>query len=110
MSRNGGMSGANNTPLGPRGGGGSLSAQAGGLGGISLLNPSYLASNGPESSGHSSGSGRRSKFGPPVEGKNYLESLIKALILEENASNNYFYYENLSRWNLLHKIFHSKFF
>merc|ERR1719266_2711602 len=68
MSRNGGMSGANNTPLGPRGGGGSLSAQAGGLGGISLLKPSYLASNAPESSGHSSGSGRRSKFGPPVDG------------------------------------------
>ena len=63
------MSGANNIPLGHRaGGGGSLSAAASSLSGISLLNPSYLSGSGgppPESSG----SGRRSKFGPPVDGK-----------------------------------------
>ena len=72
MARNGahgaGMSGANNIPLGARGSGGSLSAQTPTFGGSSLLNPSYLGSSngsGPENPGSS---GRRSKFGPPVEG------------------------------------------
>ena len=49
---------------GPRGSGGSLSSQAGGLGGVSLLNPSYLAGSSNGSDNHP----RRSKFGPPVEG------------------------------------------
>lgn len=58
------MSGANNIPLGSRGGGGSLAAAASTLGGVSLLNPSYL-----DGENHSApGSGRRSKFGPPVDG------------------------------------------
>ena len=64
MSRgSGGMSGANNIPLGSRSQGGSLAAAASSLGGISLLNPSYLGGDEPQSSG------RRSKFGPPVDGK-----------------------------------------
>lgn len=68
MSRNGaGMSGANNIPLGSRSSGGSLAAAASSLGGVSLLNPSYLS--GQESNGSPSSSSRRSKFGPPVEGK-----------------------------------------
>lgn len=70
MSRGGGgISGANNIPLGSRSGtgGGSLAAAASGLGGISLLNPSYLKeTDEPPPSGSS---GRRSKFGPPVEGQ-----------------------------------------
>ena len=82
MSRNrrdDGMSGANNIPLGnPRGGGGSLAQAASSLGGISLLNPSYLSGGSGDPGGShqrgpppsSSGSSRRSKFGPPVEGKN----------------------------------------
>ncbi len=66
MSRGGGgMSGANNIPLGSRAttGGGSLAAAASSLSGVSLLNPSYLAKEDMPSSG-----GRRSKFGPPVDG------------------------------------------
>jgi len=71
--RNDGMSGANNIPLGHRGpGGGTLAAAASTLGGVSLLNPSYLAGSDSGDSHHqrpsSSSSGRRSKFGPPVEG------------------------------------------
>jgi len=73
MSRNrrdDGMSGANNIPLGNQRGGGSLAQAASSLGGVSLLNPSYLSggggNQGPPPS--SSGSGRRSKFGPPAEG------------------------------------------
>ena len=66
MSRgSGGMSGANNIPLGSRSQGGSLAAAASSLGGVSLLNPSYLDGGEPPSSG------RRSKFGPPVEGKGF---------------------------------------
>jgi len=75
MSRGGsaGMSGANNIPLGrPGGQGGQLAQAASSLGGISLLNPSYLSGGaGPdpnERAASSSSSGRRSKFGPPVAG------------------------------------------
>ena len=59
------MSGANNIPLGSRAttGGGSLAAAASSLGGVSLLNPSYLSKE------EAASSGRRSKFGPPVDGK-----------------------------------------
>ena len=49
MSRGGsaGMSGANNIPLGrPGGQGGQLAQAASSLGGISLLNPSYLKAEG----------------------------------------------------------------
>ena len=75
MSRGGGgagMSGANNIPLGrPAGGGGALAQAASSLGGISLLNPSYLSGGaGPDPNERAaSSSGRRSKFGPPVQGK-----------------------------------------
>ena len=65
MSRNSGMSGANNIPLGQRSSGGSLSSQATGFSGVSLLNPSYLAGSSNGSDNHR----RPSKFGPPVEGK-----------------------------------------
>ena len=60
MNRGGSMSGANNIPLGSRGGGreGSLAQAAASLGGQSLLNPEYLQGGGP--SQPSSGS----KFGP----------------------------------------------
>jgi len=75
-SRDEGMSGANNIPLGNTRGGGTLAAAASSLGGISLLNPSYMSGGGPDPGGShqrgpppsSSGSSRRSKFGPPVEG------------------------------------------
>ena len=56
------MSGANNIPLGSRNTGGSLAAAASSLGGVSLLNPSYLGDDAPPPP-------RRSKFGPPVDGK-----------------------------------------
>ena len=79
------MSGANNIPLGSRGGGGSLAAAASTLGGVSLLNPSYL-----DGENHSApGSGRRSKFGPPVDGKTFQASwshfvlILKGHILQE---------------------------
>jgi len=63
------MSGANNIPLGHRAGSGSMAAAASSFSGISLLNPSYLGGGGPPGPPpESSGSGRRSKFGPPVEG------------------------------------------
>ena len=80
MSRGGsaGMSGANNIPLGrPGGQGGQLAQAASSLGGISLLNPSYLSGGaGPdpnERAASSSSSGRRSKFGPPVAGKKIFD-------------------------------------
>ena len=74
------MSGANNIPLGrPGGQGGQLAQAASSLGGISLLNPSYLSGGaGPdpnERAASSSSSGRRSKFGPPVAGKKILKWL-----------------------------------
>ena len=92
MSRNrrdDGMSGANNIPLGNTRGGGSLAQAASSLGGVSLLNPSYLSGGGPDPGGShqrgpppsSSGSGRRSKFGPPAEGKNFLKASVYSAIL-----------------------------
>lgn len=54
------MSGANNVPLGSRGGrDGALAAASASLGGGSLLNPDYLSQPAPRSSGGS-------KFGPPA--------------------------------------------
>ena len=82
MSRGGGgMSGANNIPLGARSGGGSLAAAASTLGGVSLLNPAYLGDDAPPPP-------RRSKFGPPVEGKsNILNYFIKSTQNSCNFSN-----------------------
>ena len=82
MSRggSGGMSGANNIPLGHRAGSGSMAAAASSFSGISLLNPSYLGGGGPPGPPpESSGSGRRSKFGPPVEGMKMLKKFDPVL-------------------------------
>ena len=91
MSRGGsaGMSGANNIPLGrPGGQGGQLAQAASSLGGISLLNPSYLSGGaGPdpnERAASSSSSGRRSKFGPPVAGKKIFDVTQKLRCLVHN--------------------------
>ena len=78
------MSGANNIPLGrPGGQGGQLAQAASSLGGISLLNPSYLSGGaGPdpnERAASSSSSGRRSKFGPPVAGKKIFDMTSQKL-------------------------------
>lgn len=80
MSRGGGgMSGANNIPLGARSGGGSLAAAASSLGGISLLNPAYLGDDAPPPP-------RRSKFGPPVDGKSNIKRFSHSVtVINQNV-------------------------
>ena len=71
----------------PGGQGGQLAQAASSLGGISLLNPSYLSGGaGPdpnERAASSSSSGRRSKFGPPVAGKKIFDvtQKLRCLVL-----------------------------
>jgi len=80
MSRGSSMSGANNIPLGPRGGvrDGALAQAAASLSGTSLLNPEYLQAGG--GGGSQASSGGSSKFGPIASKYLYPFSDLKKYI------------------------------